>query len=87
MGDRVWLVPQAEFAAVWNAAGSVAEAVERIKELAGVHVPRWAVMARVTALRKDGLCSSRSGPSWGPDGCGLAGDRPRNDWSECPEVV
>jgi hypothetical protein len=55
MGDRVWEVPRAEFAEVWNAAGSVAEAVERIKELAGAHVPRWAVMARVTALRKEGV--------------------------------
>jgi hypothetical protein len=51
MGDRVWQVPRAEFAAVGNAAGSVAEAIERIKELASVHVPRWAVLARVTAVR------------------------------------
>ena len=87
MGDRVWQVPRAEFAAVWNAAGSVAEAVERIKELAGVHVPRWAVLARVTALRKEGVVLKPLRTIAGAGCVRSGGDRPRNDGPECPEVA
>jgi hypothetical protein len=53
--DRVSGIPGDQFAAAWNAADSLAEAVERVKQLAGGHVPRWAVMARVAALRKEGV--------------------------------
>ena len=55
MGDRVWQVPRDQFVAAWNAAGSLSEAVERVRELARGAVPRWAVMARAAALRKDGF--------------------------------
>ena len=55
MGDRVWQVPQDQFVAAWNAAGSLAEATEKLKELAGGNVPRWAAMARATSLRKAGV--------------------------------
>ena len=52
MGDQVWQVPQEQFIEAWNGAGSLPEAVARVKELAGGTVPRWAVMARAAALRK-----------------------------------
>ena len=55
MGDRVWQVPHEQFVEAWNGAGSLPEAVQRIKELAGGTVPRWAVMARAAALRKGGV--------------------------------
>jgi hypothetical protein len=55
MYERVWQVPKDKFAEVWNAAGSIGDVVERIKELAGGLVPRWAIMARAAALRKEGV--------------------------------
>jgi hypothetical protein len=55
MGDRVWQVPQEEFVEAWNRGGSLAEVVERVKELAGGNVPKWAVMARAMALRRAGV--------------------------------
>ena len=55
MGDRVWQVPREAFVAAWNGAGTLAEAVQRVKEAAGGAVPRWAVMARAAALRKGGV--------------------------------
>lgn len=55
MGDRVLQVPQERFVEAWNAGGSIDEVVARVKELAGGPVPRWAVMARATALRKQGV--------------------------------
>ena len=32
----------------------MAEVVEKVKQLAGGNVPKWAVMARAVALRKGG---------------------------------
>lgn len=55
MGERAWQVPQEQFVLAWNAADSLAGVVEQVKQLAGGNVPRWAVMARATALRKEGL--------------------------------
>jgi hypothetical protein len=55
MGDQVWQVPQEQFVAAWNAAASLADASARVKELAGVSVPGWALMVRAMALRKDGV--------------------------------
>ena len=55
MGDRAWQVPAETFAAAWNSAASLADVVERMRQLAGGGVPRWAVMARAAALRKDGV--------------------------------
>jgi hypothetical protein len=55
MGERAWEVPQGQFVVAWNASGSLAGAVERIKVRARGHVPRWAVMARAGGLRKGGV--------------------------------
>jgi hypothetical protein len=55
MGDRVWQVPQEKFVTAWNGGASLGEIAERVKELAGGNVPRWAVMVRAAALRKDGV--------------------------------
>ncbi|HUR55834.1 MAG TPA: hypothetical protein VMZ71_16980 [Gemmataceae bacterium] len=55
MGDRVWKVPQADFVAAWEAAATLAEVTERVRELAGGMVPRWAVMARAAEIRKAGV--------------------------------
>lgn len=55
MHDRAWQVPQEQFVAAWNGAGSLDEAATRVKELARGNVPRWAVMARAMELRKDGV--------------------------------
>jgi hypothetical protein len=55
MVDRVGRIPQERFIEAWNAASSLIEVVERMKELAGGNVPRWAVMSRAAALRKKGI--------------------------------
>ena len=55
MGDQVWQVPQDQFLAAWNGAGSLAEAASRVRELTGKYVPSWAAMARALALRKEGV--------------------------------
>ncbi len=54
MCDQVWLVPQEQFLAAWNNAGSLNEAAARVRELTSKYVPSWAVMARALALRKEG---------------------------------
>lgn len=68
MGDRAWQVPQDAFAGAWNSAGSLAEVVERIKQLAGGNVPTWAVMARASELRKAGVALASHAPRGGNDG-------------------
>ena len=55
MGDRVWQLPEEQFVAIWNGAGSLAEAAERVKQAAGGPAPRWAVMARAGQLKKQGV--------------------------------
>jgi hypothetical protein len=55
MYERVWQVPKDKFVEVWNMAVSMGEVVERIKELAGGQVPRWSVMSRAAAIRKEGV--------------------------------
>ena len=55
MGDRAWQVPQDQFVGAWNGAESLAEVVEKVKQLAGGNVPKWAVMARAVELRKAGV--------------------------------
>jgi hypothetical protein len=54
VGDRAWQLPQDAFVAAWNGGVSLAEVVEKVKELAGGNVPKWAVMARAVAIRKGG---------------------------------
>jgi hypothetical protein len=41
MHEHVSALADAEFAAVWNSAGSFDEAVARVREVVG-NVPRWA---------------------------------------------
>ena len=55
IGDRVWDVPQDQFVAAWEAATTLDEAAGAIRTLAGGAVPRWAAMARASALRKEGV--------------------------------
>jgi hypothetical protein len=58
IGDRpmhglVSTLADADFAAAWNGAGSLNEAVEQVRALVGP-APRWAVMARASAMRRRG---------------------------------
>lgn len=55
IGDRVWDVPPDQFVAAWNAAATLDEAAGALRALAGGPVPRWAVIARASALRKEGF--------------------------------
>ena len=48
-------VPDNVFAALWDAAGSLAEVVEAIALRLGLRVPKWFVLARAHALRKEGV--------------------------------
>ncbi len=48
-----------EFAAIWNGAGSVDEAVAAVRRAAGRPVPRWAVLARALADRRRGTALKR----------------------------
>lgn len=43
-----------EFAAIWNRAGSLDEAVAGVRRAAGRSVPRWVVLARALADRRRG---------------------------------
>lgn len=54
MTTQVDQLPDSVFAGVWNASGSLDEAAAKVKELVGGRAPRWAVLARATALRKAG---------------------------------
>ena len=42
------------FVRLWNAARDLDEAAERVREVVG-KVPRWAVLARASALRRKGV--------------------------------
>jgi hypothetical protein len=53
MTERLLGVPRAEFIALWNAAWSLDDVVAGVQDRVGP-VPRWAVMARAAALRKEG---------------------------------
>lgn len=54
MTTQVEQLPADVFAGVWNRSGSLDEAASKVKELVGGRAPRWAVLARATALRKAG---------------------------------
>lgn len=43
------------FAALWDAAGSLAEVVEAVAARLGLRVPKWSVLARAHALRREGV--------------------------------
>ncbi|MBN9519899.1 hypothetical protein J0H58_15465 [bacterium] len=54
MTTQVDQLPVDVFVGLWNTSGSLDEAATRVKELVGGRAPRWAVLARATALRKAG---------------------------------
>jgi hypothetical protein len=47
--------PREKFAETWNAARSLDEASARIRELVNGPAPRWALMARASELRGEGI--------------------------------
>jgi hypothetical protein len=53
MTERLLGVPKTDFIALWNAAWSFDDVVAGVQDRVGP-VPRWAVMARAAALRKEG---------------------------------
>ena len=55
MTDRVWQVPEDQFVAAWNGSDTLSEASARLKEIAGGHVPGWALLQRALELRKKGV--------------------------------
>jgi hypothetical protein len=54
MTQRVEAVPRDEFVAIWNAAWSLDDVVAGVQDRVGP-VPRWAVLARAAALRREGV--------------------------------
>ena len=54
MNTQVDQLPADVFADVWNGSGSLDEAAARVKEMVSGRAPRWAVLARATAMRKAG---------------------------------
>jgi hypothetical protein len=53
MWDRVRQLSSEQFAAIWNAADSLSQAAERVKEAVGGAAPQWAVLARAGELRAE----------------------------------
>jgi hypothetical protein len=53
MNGLVSTMGDADFAFAWNEAGSLNEAVERVRAAVGP-APRWAVLARASAMRRRG---------------------------------
>jgi hypothetical protein len=51
MTDRLLTLSDNAFTQLWNQAQNLDEAVERVREVVG-KVPRWAVMAKASALRR-----------------------------------
>jgi hypothetical protein len=51
MTDHLLTLSDDAFTQLWNHAQNLDEAVERVREVAG-KVPRWAVMAKASALRR-----------------------------------
>ena len=51
--DRVNELSKEEFMTLWNGSDSLVEVVEKVVNRVG-KVPRWAVLAKATALRKAG---------------------------------
>lgn len=54
MTERLSAMSDEEFARLWDAARDVDEATDRVREAVG-RVPRWAVLARASALRRRGV--------------------------------
>jgi hypothetical protein len=54
MADQLFDMTDDVFTQLWNQARDLDEAAERVREVAG-RVPRWAVLARASALRRRGV--------------------------------
>ena len=54
MTEKVALLPKDQFVSLWNSAWSLDEVVAEVSERVG-HVPKWAVLARAAALRREGV--------------------------------
>lgn len=55
MLDKLASLPDETFLRLWNASASLDEAAARIRVIVGRPCPRWAVMARAAALRREGV--------------------------------
>ena len=73
MRERVNLVPQDQFVAVWNASNTVADAASRVAALVGKTVPGWAVLSRAAELRMAGIELQRLLPPTPRTGTASAG--------------
>jgi hypothetical protein len=58
MTERLAGMSDEVFARLWNEARDLNDAAERVREVAG-RVPRWAVLARASALRRQGVALKR----------------------------
>ncbi|QDU20551.1 hypothetical protein [Urbifossiella limnaea] len=59
--DRLAQLSDADFIALWNAAGTTDEVTAQVVARVG-RVPRWAVVAQAVALRKAGNALKARGP-------------------------
>jgi hypothetical protein len=55
MTGKLNALPHEQFILIWNSSSTLDAAVGRIQSLVGKPCPRWAVMARALACRKDGV--------------------------------
>jgi hypothetical protein len=53
MTDKLAVLSQDQFAAIWNSGRTLDDVVAKIRHLLGP-VPRWAVLARALADRREG---------------------------------
>jgi len=58
MTERLATLTDEQFAELWNQAKDLNEAAEKMRGAVG-QVPRWAVLARASALRRDGMALKR----------------------------
>ena len=55
MEMRVERLTAEEFAGMWNRAGTLDEVVAQVRERVGQPSPRWTILARAAAVRREGL--------------------------------
>jgi hypothetical protein len=58
MTEKVSEMGDEQFVAVWNGAATFDEAVEQVRAAVG-KAPRWVVLARASALRRQGVSLRR----------------------------
>lgn len=66
MTDKLSSLPDDRFIALWNAADTLDEAAANIRAKVGTPCPRWAMMARASALRGAGVAMKRLALNPGP---------------------